>query len=482
MNTLYWHDYETWGVNPKVDKPCQFAGLRTNEDLEPIGSPLVIYAKPSLDVLPSPEACFITGITPSKALERGVSEPEFIDSIHRELSVPGTCGVGYNSLRFDDEVTRFCLYRNFHDPYAREWRDGNSRWDIIDMVRLVSALRPDTLNWPVDASGNISFRLEALTTLNNIEHGAAHDALSDVLATIALAKLIKQRQPKLYDYVYALRNKRRVSALIDCQNQKPLVHISSKYSAERHCCAVIMPIMVHPLYKNRIIAYDLSVDPSTLLNLDASTISKRLYTKTSELPSGVRRLPLKEIHLNRSPVVCTLKLLSQDDEQRLGLDLAQSEKHWQILRNHDQFKSVLSEVYSAKKERATPVDAEQALYDGFISARDRAISDDIRRSTPENLMHFSKLLKDDRLKALLFRYRARHFEKSLTADERQRWHTMCRDSLLCLDVHGTSRLEHYFSEVKRLSSQPTITREWVDQLEHYGNALCSVLNVSDLVG
>ncbi|MGH8474260.1 MAG: exonuclease domain-containing protein, partial [Methylococcales bacterium] len=127
--TLYWHDYETFGTDPAWDRPAQFAGLRTGEDLEIIAEPLVLYCKPADDMLPNPEACLITGITPQLASRKGLPEADFIAAIHEQLAQPATCGAGYNSLRFDDEVTRNCLYRNFYDPYAREWQHGNSRWD-----------------------------------------------------------------------------------------------------------------------------------------------------------------------------------------------------------------------------------------------------------------------------------------------------------------------------------------------------------------
>jgi len=191
-NTFYWHDYETFGVDPAKDRPSQFAGLRTDEELNPIGDPLVIYCQPQRDILPSAQACLITGITPQLAMEKGIPEPEFIHAIHRELSLPGTCGVGYNSIRFDDEVTRYALYRNFFDPYQREWKNGNSRWDILDMLRLTRALRPEGIEWTDHEPGRPSFRLEHLTAANGIAHEAAHDALSDVTATIAMAKLVKQ--------------------------------------------------------------------------------------------------------------------------------------------------------------------------------------------------------------------------------------------------------------------------------------------------
>jgi len=41
--TLYWHDYETFGSDPRRDRPAQFAGLRTDEELNEIGEPLVLY-------------------------------------------------------------------------------------------------------------------------------------------------------------------------------------------------------------------------------------------------------------------------------------------------------------------------------------------------------------------------------------------------------------------------------------------------------
>jgi exodeoxyribonuclease-1 len=161
--SFYWHDYETFGADPSRDRPVQFAGLRTDAELNVVGESLVIYSRPADDYLPHPQACLVTGISPQLALQQGVPEAEFIRQIHEELALPGTCGVGYNSLRFDDEVTRYTLYRNFYDPYAREWQNGNSRWDIIDMVRATCALRPEGIEWPLREDGLPSFRLEDLT-------------------------------------------------------------------------------------------------------------------------------------------------------------------------------------------------------------------------------------------------------------------------------------------------------------------------------
>ena len=177
--TLLWHDYETFGADPARDRPAQFAAQRTDLDLNPIGDPLCLYARPPRDYLPQPDACLITGITPQLADEKGEVEAAFIASIEAELLRPGTCASGYNSLRFDDNVTRFTLYRNLRDPYAREYGEGRSRWDLIDPMRTAYALRPDGIAWPLREDGLPSFRLEDLSRANGIEHGDAHDALGD---------------------------------------------------------------------------------------------------------------------------------------------------------------------------------------------------------------------------------------------------------------------------------------------------------------
>jgi len=224
--TFYFHDYETFGINPALDRPAQFAGVRTDSDFNIIEEPLIIYCQIAQDYLPDPEAVLITGITPQKTNQSGICEAEFTKLIHQEFSRPNTCILGYNNIRFDDEVTRNILYRNFYDPYAYSWRNGNSRWDLLDVVRACYALRPEGINWPTNDSGLPSFRLEDLTKANNITHEHAHDAMSDVYATIAMAKLIKQAQPKLLNYFFTLRNKNRVVELIDIANMTPIIHIS----------------------------------------------------------------------------------------------------------------------------------------------------------------------------------------------------------------------------------------------------------------
>jgi len=421
VQTFYWHDYETTGADPSRDRPIQFAGVRTDLDFNIVGDPLMIYCQPAFDVLPQPEACAITGITPQFALEHGVCEAEFIKRIHAELALPGTCGVGYNSLRFDDEVTRYTLYRNFHDAYAREWQHGNSRWDIIDMARLCYAVRPEGINWPRQDDGSPSFRLELLTKANGLAHDAAHDALSDVYATINLAKLIKQAQPKLYEFVFNLRHKQAVTAQLDIVSQKPVLHISRMYPASRGCAAVVMPLALDPVNKNAVIVFDLAEDPAPLLQLSADEIRQRIFTPRDKLPEGVTRIALKTVRTNRCPVVSPLSVLDEAAQKRLGIDLDICRAHFSQLHAQKDLATKLRDVF-LPQDRQVPTDPDLMLYSGgFFSEHDKRQMQRIHDVAPDQLGTASFVFEDKRLYEMLLRYKGRNFPDFLDEDEFEQW-------------------------------------------------------------
>ena len=452
MKSFYWHDYETWGATPSIDRPSQFAGVRTDEEMNIIGDPLVIYCQPCEDVLPHPEACMVTGIVPQEAAEKGLPEREFAAEIYRELATPGTCGVGYNSLRFDDEVTRYMLYRNFYDPYEREWQNNNSRWDIIDMVRLVYAIRPEGIEWPL-IDGKPSFKLENLTLANNIAHTAAHDAFSDVEATIALARLIKYRKPALYNYVLENKSKHAGAKLIDMKRRKPLLHISSKFPSERGCAGLISPLAMHPVNKNAVIAFDLSVDPEPLASLTPEAIHQRIFTAQDALPPGTLRLPIKLIHLNKCPVLATPKLVDAQVAARLGINKAQCEAHWHKLLKYDVV-SKLQEVYSL--DNFVPVaDPETQLYDGFFANRDKSLLHEVRKTPAEALSQAHFVFEDRRLQEILERYRARHATQ-LTSDQRADWYDFVRQRLLKGEAHCLS-LQQLCDKIVVLRQDPDLS-------------------------
>jgi len=446
-HSFYWYDYETFGTDPRVDRIAQFAGVRTDMDFNIIGDPVDIYCKAADDVLPDPEACLITGITPQKTLQTGLIEAEFIARINQQFSRPNTCVAGFNNIRFDDEFTRYSLYRNFFDPYAREWQNGCSRWDIIDLVRITRALRPEGIEWPLDKNGVASNRLELITKANGISHEAAHDALSDVYATIEVAKLIKQKQPKLFNFVFEHRSKQKLSQLINLFKPQALLHTSGMYPNKICNTAMIYPLAQHPTNKNGIIVYDLRYSPEDLIDLSADEIIERLYTSKDQLPEGAMRIPLKTIQINKCPVLAPVNTLDAASASRLGIDQEQHLQHLQMLQSspglQEEIKQKLNEVFS-HNPFPEETDPDKSLYSGgFFSSADKQCMDDLRRLNVAELATAEFNFQDDRVPEMLFRYRARNYPHSLSDSERKRWDEYRRDKFENKDANNSLSLASF---------------------------------------
>ena len=432
-HTFLWHDYETFGLNPRRERPSQFAAIRTDVELNEIGEPVMLYCQPANDYLPDAESCLLTGITPQLCLERGVPEHEFAAKIEGLLAVPGTVGVGYNTIRFDDEVTRHLFWRNLMDPYAREWQHDCGRWDIQDVVRMAYALRPEGIKWPIkpddrkpnDATATRpSFKLEDLARANGLLHEAAHDALSDVRATIALARLIRTAQPKLFEFCFGLHKKDRVAAELgfptSTPTAQPFLHVSGMFPPERGCLAVMWPLATHPSNKNELLAWDLAHDPSDLASLDIDTLRLRLFTKQADLPEGVLRLPIKSVHLNKSPmVVKKLRTLTDEMATKWGIDIPAALANAEKARALPDMSAIWPELFNRPKMPASDVDED--LYGGFVGNADRRRLNQLRELSPAELAVSRVGFDDDRLAELVFRYRARNFAHTLSPDEAERW-------------------------------------------------------------
>ncbi len=452
-HTFLWHDYETFGANPRRDRPAQFAAIRTDADLNEVGAPLMLYCQPAPDFLPDPQSCLITGITPQICWERGIPEYQFAAQIEAAFAQGNTIGVGYNTIRFDDEITRFMLWRNLMDPYAREWQNGCGRWDLLDVVRAAYALRPAGLEWPTKSEGGVSFKLGDLAAANGLLHESAHDALSDVRATIALARKLKDAQPRLFEFCFGLHRKDRVMEELglpsSLQHARPFWHVSGMFGVERGCLALMWPLAMHPKNKNELLAWDLVHDPSELASLNAADLRLRLFTKTADLPEGMTRLPLKSIHLNRSPMVMgNLRVVSEATAQRWGVDLAEQLENAARARDLPDMSAIWPEVFARPQTPALDVDED--LYGGFVNDRDRRRLTESRALTPEQMARKQPTFDDARLTELVFRYRARNFADTLSPTEAQQWQAHRADRLL-RGLGGARTAEQLLEEIDQLS-------------------------------
>ena len=471
-DTFLWYDLETFGRDPRRTRIAQFAAQRTDGELNPVGEPISLFCQPADDLLPSPEATMITGITPQRALAEGLREAEFMARLHEEFAQPGTCAVGYNSIRFDDEFVRFGLYRNFHDAYEREWRNGNSRWDLLDVLRLAEALRPEGLEWPKREDGAPSFKLEHLAEANGVREGDAHEALSDVRALIGLARKFRAAQPKLWDYAFALRDKRKVAALMDVANMTPLLHISSRYPASRHCAALVAPIARHPKIESRVLVCGLDEDPARWSTLAPDEIADRLYTPAADLPEGESRIPLKEVHTNKCPVLLPLAHLRPADFERLGLDPGAALARAARLREAEGLAEKVRRVFATEGARE-PADADAALYDGFPSDADKRLFPRVRSASPSELPDLGPRFDDPRFAELLFRYQARNWPDTLDAAGRARWDAYRRTRLGGPSGLSEYDFTSYYAEIEtlRATTEPGPKQAWLDALQAWGQAL-----------
>ena len=445
--SILWYDFETFGINPKQDSPAQVAMIRTDLQLNIIADPINIFCKPSKLMIPSAQACLITGISPQIAASKGVEEHEFTRLIHQQMMQPNTCVAGYNSIRFDDEVSRFLFYRNLFDPYAREYKFSNSRWDILDVTRTCYALCPEGIEWP-KKDGVVSFKLDTLCPANNIFHENAHDAVSDVQATIEFAQLLRDKQPKLFNYMFNNRGKQQVAKLVQPQKLTPFVHVSGMISPKQGCLTVMIPLFTPPLNHNEIICWDLTKSPALLHGLTTEQIIERLYKKTQDMQEGEQRLGLKGISLNKCPVVAPRSVLTPARAERLGLDLEKIELHYQQI-DIVALRQQLMPVYQQKLVYGQ-LEAAQALYDGFISNMDRKKLERCLSMSAAELANLPFKFESSRLHELLLLYRCKYYEDSLNEKDQAFWLEYQQQNKQRSDIGASLSLSAAQTEVDQL--------------------------------
>ncbi|MBN1243118.1 MAG: exodeoxyribonuclease I [Spirochaetales bacterium] len=428
--SFLWYDLETFGTDPAADRVAQFAAVRTDGDFREKGERILLYCKPGFDSLPDPRACLVHGITPAHADEAGLSEYEFAKALRAEMMVSGTTTGGYNTLAFDDEFVRHLFWRTLFDPYEREWANGNSRWDLIDLARAARDLRPEGLVWPNRDDGKPSFRLEVLAKANGIAHDNAHDALSDVLATIGLARLLRDKQPKLFRWYWTHRSRDSLTRLVDLVERTPLVHAAAGFTTGRGCTTLVAPLAIDPENRNNLFAVDLRFDPEAILDLGPDEIRERVFAKTEELEG--ERIPLVKIRLNRCPFLAPASVMTRDAAERLGVDTAAAERRRALLARHPELIQKMVAAFELPGPREESADPDFRLYSGsFVGDDDKARLSKVHAALDElgpaaaKREAYALKFRDERLAQLVRRFWARNFPGTLSPAEAGRWRDFC---------------------------------------------------------
>ncbi len=419
--TFFFYDLETSGLSPQEARIMQFAGIRTDMNLKQLGEPVNVLVRLNDDVLPSPEALMVTGITPQQTQADGYSEAEFAKMLMEDIFTEDTITVGFNNIRFDDEFIRHLFWRNFYDPYEWSWKDGRSRWDLLDVVRMTRALRPEGIQWPVNDKGQPVNKLESLSSANGLDHIKAHDALSDVEALIAVTRLIKDKQPQLYEYLFKLRDKNEIKKLVNLDDKQPFVYVSGRLGGEFNSATVAFPLTAGK--NGNVVVYDLRYDPEPFLALSQKDLAKKLYASWEERQKdGFVKLPVKELQYNKAPAVAPLGVLSQGDGwANIDLDEATIVKNRNKLLSVPAFSENLRSLFENKPDYKKSTDPEGQLYDGFVPDVDKVRIESVRNASERDLADFHPNFVDERLSPLLLHYKARNFPKTLAEDESIAW-------------------------------------------------------------
>jgi exodeoxyribonuclease-1 len=273
-----------------------------------------------------------------------------------------------------------------------------------------------------------------------------------------MAKLVKEKQPKLFEFLFTHRNKQKLMTLIDIPQMKPLVHVSGMFGAARGNTSWIVPLAWHPDNRNALIVVDLAGDMSPLLELGSDELRERLYTRHSDL-GDLPAVPIKLVHINKCPVLAPASTLRPEDAARLNIDRQQCLANLKLLREHAEIREKVVALFADAEPFTPSDDVDAQLYDGFFSDADRAGMNIIRQTPPQNLPALDLSFEDKRIAKLLFRYRARNFPGTLDDAEQQRWLQHRREAL------NAERVQAFLLELESLVSLHEGNAEKMAQLK-----------------
>lgn len=445
-NHFIWHDYETSGINKALDRPVQFAAIKTDNYLKPTGEQWDFYCKLTNDIIPKASAMVLTRINPFYLEKEGLEEYEFAKKIFDIMIEPNTCSLGYNTIKFDDEVTRNLFYRNFFEIYDRENKNGNSRWDLIDLTRAFYAISPDGLKWPKKDDGTPDFKLENLAKENDLIQEQAHNALSDVRATLNLAQILRKNNKDLFDYIYLMKSKENIIQLMDdnLKQYKLLGWVSSFVKANQGCLTFIQPFLKVKNFGEQYWCVDFTSSEEAfneLIQNPKKCLLNKFKKQDDEISLGGA---LCQIRPNKSPIIIHPSKLKKVDWGRLGISGDEIKQRYakiqSFLKNEEWLKEINEAIYELPKIEPY-IDVEQKIYQGNFLSYDDKRRCSLIRGKKEPIDKMWPKFSDERMSELLFRYKNRHSIET-TEKEKADWKEWVKKKLIGTFDNSTEKYSH----------------------------------------
>lgn len=335
-----------------------FAAIRTDGNLDEIDR-FQVRSRLLPHVVPHPSALCTNGLPIGHLLDETLpAHYDMVRSIRqRLLSWSPSIFIGYNSIRFDEEMLRQALFQTLHNAYLTNTH-GNCRADALSLVMAATTLSPTCLSVPRGPQARPIYRLEGLATANGIAHGNAHDAMGDVAATVELCRIVCDRSSELWQRFVRFSKKATVAEFVDSEDGFLLTEF---YANEAHHAAVVC-IGRDPDQPNARFCLRLDCGIDRLAAMSEQDLRAELSVKPS---------PIRRIRVNAAP---TLTPLYEAPDLMLGgiapgtiEDTSRRIKDDQSLRQR-----LVAAYLSGQTERPQSLLVEEQLYSAFPGPSDEA--------------------------------------------------------------------------------------------------------------
>ena len=414
MKKIIFYDLETTGRSAYWDQIIQIAAICTDEHLNVIDEMNLIGKLNSFSI-PDPEALLVNKIPIDSIYKSNFSNYSLVSEISHKFSEwSPAIFIGYNSIKFDEEVIRNAFFKNLFDPYLTV-KNNNTRVDLLDITRIANFLYPEKIKSLLNKKGSAILKLESIAHTNGIKNFTAHDAMGDTYASLELAKLIKKQIPELWDKSILQSNKVQLEASIA---SKPFCYLESFFGKSKLFCLSFVGF--HPKYKWAL-CFDLFEDPKKVLEMNKSEI----YTFLENSPKKIRK-----IKLNKSPILLDIKIKKNLEEYNIVSYDTLLERH-NFISNNQEFKEKILSCYEdiITDESQLDIYAEESIYKKFISNSDSYLMKEFQIADWKNKLIIMKKFTDERLK---------YFAELLVFEEQP--HLLERKNFLKIKEHFKNRI------------------------------------------
>jgi exodeoxyribonuclease-1 len=462
QQTYLFYDLETTGRSKCFDQILQFAAIRTDLNLNELERHQ-IQVKLNCDVIPDPEAILIHHIPVTDMLQ-GVAEIEAMTQIHALLNTPGTLSGGYNTLKFDDEFLRFSFHRNLLPPYTHQWANQCGRFDLYPLAQLYYLYHHECLNWPTTAEGKITLKLERLSQANQLATGAAHQAITDVEATVALARIFFKNKEMwryvmdFFDKAAELKRRAKIPDFLETAQEKyPIALLVGAAGSSDFFQYPALSLGQHLHYKNQTLW--LRLDKKELATSTLDTFTQTTWV-SHQKPGETFLLPFTgrfKKHLSPERTLIT-------------------EQNLQWLSDNAPLLSEIQMHYRDYKYPEIPnLDVQADLYTaGFLSREEERLCAQFHVVPPEKKALIAEQFPTARLQEITTRILGRHYPQHLSPTLREKWQGYLSQlpTNPSTDWRGEQRLtknmaQQKMVELKKANTENALNLQLLTALEQY---------------